>query len=76
MRDLRAQWQVLQDRVKKVSQDCENFGKPKPTLTFYDKMKDELEESNQTWGLFEEFKKEMDTFAKEEWLTFRKKEYF
>jgi dynein heavy chain 2 len=62
--------------VSKVTKQCENFGKSKPTLTFYDKMKDELEESNQTWGLFEEFKKEMDVFAKEEWLTFRKKGYF
>ena len=45
-------------------------------MPFYDKMRDELEEQNQSWGLFEQFKADMDSFTKEEWLTFRKKGYF
>ncbi len=44
MREMRQQWSALQDRVEKVFKDCENFGRTKPTLTFYDKMRDELEE--------------------------------
>ncbi len=39
-------------------------------------MKDELEEQNAAWSLFENFKTEMEVFTKEEWLTFRKKGYF
>jgi len=44
MREMKTQWTALNDRVEKVKRDCEHFGKGKPTLTFYDKMKDELEE--------------------------------
>jgi hypothetical protein len=39
-------------------------------------MKDELDGQQQTWGLFEEWKKQLDEYGKEEWLTFRKREYF
>ena len=76
MREMRQQWTALQDRVEKVFRDCEHFGRGKPTLTYYDKMRDELEEQNQSWGLFEQFRVDLDTFTKEEWLTFRKKGYF
>lgn len=76
MREMRQQWTALQDRVEKVFRDCEHFGRGKPTLTFYDKMRDELEEQNQSWGLFEQFRVDLDAFTKEEWLTFRKKGYF
>ena len=31
---------------------------------------------NESWGMFEEFKVELDTMGKEEWLTYRKKDYF
>ena len=63
-------------RIQKTNRDCEHFAKPKPTFTFFDKMKDELESQNESWGLFEAFKSELDTMGKEEWLTFRKKEFF
>jgi hypothetical protein len=39
-------------------------------------MKDELEHAQGAWGIFEEFKTGTDEMGKEEWLTFRKKEYF
>ena len=39
-------------------------------------MKNELNEAQATWGLFDDFKKELEEFQKEEWLTFRKKGYF
>ena len=39
-------------------------------------MKDELDEQDKAWSLFDEFKAELDKFSQESWLTFRKKEYF
>jgi dynein heavy chain 2 len=39
-------------------------------------MKAELHEAQDTWGLFDDFKSELDVQCKEEWLTFRKKGYF
>ena len=76
MKELRQQWNELQQRIVKTNRDCEHFQKPKPEFTFFDKMKEELELQNESWGMFEEFKSELDTMGKEEWLTYRKKEYF
>jgi len=76
MGELRTQWGGLQERIDKINKDCKHFGRDQPQFTYYEKMKEELEEQNQSWGLFEEFKKELDEYSKEEWLTFRKKGYF
>lgn len=76
MKELRQQWQELQTRIAKTNRDCEHFAKDKPTFTFYDKMKDELDMQNESWSMFEEFKNELDEMGKEEWLTYRKKGYF
>ena len=76
MKELRTQWTKLQERITKTNRDCKHFGKPPPEFTYYEKMKDELEEQNVSWTLFEEFRKEIDGFGQEEWLTFRKKGYF
>ena len=43
---MKQKWTVLQEKVEKLFKDCENFGRPKPALTYYDKMRDELEEQN------------------------------
>jgi len=59
-----------------VTTSCANFGKPEPKLTFFDKLKDELDEASKSWGNFDEFQAELNAFCKEEWLTFRKKGYF
>jgi uncharacterized protein YdiU (UPF0061 family) len=76
MRELNQQWSEMSERVQKIKRDCEHFGKAQPKLTYYDKLKEEIDEQNLSWGLFETFKTEMDAFTKEEWLTFRKKGYF
>ena len=76
MREMKKQWEALDDRVNKCQKDCVHFGRGKPSLTYYDKMKDELEEQNAAWSMFDAFKTEMEVFTKEEWLTFRKKGYF
>lgn len=76
MKDLRNNWTHLQDRIAKINRDCKHFGQKEPKFTFYDKMKDELDEQDKAWSLFDEFKAELDKFSQESWLTFRKKEYF
>ena len=44
MKELRQNWTALQDRITKINRDCKHFGRAEPKFTFYDKMKDELEE--------------------------------
>jgi dynein heavy chain 2 len=39
-------------------------------------LRDELEKASATWGVFNEFQKEMGEMGKEEWITYKKKEYF
>jgi hypothetical protein len=76
MKELRSNWTALLDRIAKINRDCKHFGQKEPKFTFYDKMKDELDEQDKAWALFEEFKTELDKFSKEGWITFRKKEFF
>jgi len=76
MKDLRNNWTQLLDRIAKINRDCKHFGQKEPKFTFYDKIKDELDEQDKAWSLFDEFKVELDKFSQESWLTFRKKEYF
>lgn len=42
MKELRQQWSALQERITKVYRDCEHFKKEKPKFTYYDKLKEEL----------------------------------
>ena len=76
MKEMRANWTQLLDRIGKINRDCKHFGQKEPKFAFYEKMKDELEEQDKSWSLFDDFKKELDTYSKEGWITFRKKEYF
>lgn len=43
MREVMAQWTEMQQQVEKTKKDCVHFGRTLPPLTYYDKMKDELD---------------------------------
>lgn len=51
MREMKKQWEALDGRVGKCQKDCVHFGRGKPTLSYYDKMKDELEEQSAVWSM-------------------------
>lgn len=76
MKELRQQWSALQERINKVYRDCEHFKKEKPKFTYYDKLKEELNDQEEAWSLFDEFNKELNEFGKEDWITYRKKGFF
>jgi len=46
MREIVAQWTEMQARVEKTTKDCKHFGRTMPQLTYYDKMKDELDQQS------------------------------
>lgn len=58
MREMKKSWEDLNERVDKCKRDCDHFGRARPTLTYYDKMKEELEQQNAAWSMFDEFKTE------------------
>jgi dynein heavy chain 2, cytosolic len=76
MKELRQQWSALQDRITKIYRDCEHFKKDKPKFTYYDKLKEELNDQEEAWSLFEQFTKELNEFGKEDWITYRKKTFY
>jgi ElaB/YqjD/DUF883 family membrane-anchored ribosome-binding protein len=57
MKELRTQWGSLHERIQKAIRDCEHFKKEKPKFTYYDKLKEELNDQEEVWALFEEFNK-------------------
>lgn len=76
MKEMKQHWQELEVKIEKLYVDAKHFGKEPPKFQYYDAMKVELNEAQEIWGLFDDFKREQDEFAKEEWLTFRKKAFF
>lgn len=56
--------------------DAKSFGKQPPRFEYYEAMKQELTSANDTWGLFDTFKTELEVMYPEEWLTYRKKGYY
>jgi dynein heavy chain 2, cytosolic len=76
MKELRQQWAQMNERSQKCYRDCEHFKKPKPEFKYYDKLKDELNEQEEIWGLFDEFNTEIGEFGKEDWITYRKKAFY
>lgn len=76
MRDMKQQWSELEAKIEKLYVDAKHFGKAKPNFEYYELMKNELHQAQETWSLFDNFKKELEDFNKEEWLTFRKRDYF
>jgi dynein heavy chain 2 len=76
MKDMKQQWAELEGKIEKLYVDAKHFGKAAPEFQYYELMKNELNEAQATWALFDDFKQELEEFQKEEWLTFRKKGYF
>ena len=58
-------------RFSNCRQDCEHFNIDCPEFPLAEEMKADLERHENMWSLFEEFNTELQTFAKEDWISFR-----
>jgi dynein heavy chain 2 len=76
MNEMNKHWEELENKIEKLYSDAKQFNMQPPRFQYYDMMKEELNTAQSTWGLFNEFKNEMEKFNQEEWLTFKKKGYF
>lgn len=76
IKDVTEKWTELEGKIEKIYVDAKQFGKKRPHFEYYDLMKQDLGQAQESWGMFNQFKKELDELNKEEWLTFRKKHYF
>ena len=76
LKDIRKAWTDLESRIEQIQTDAASFDKQLPPFEYYERMKDELGQANDTWGFFDDFKKELEEMFPEEWLTYRKKKYF
>jgi hypothetical protein len=76
IKEVTEKWTELEAKIEKLYVDAKQFGKARPRFEHYDLMKDDLGQAQETWSMFADFRKELDEMNKEEWLTFRKKQYF
>lgn len=65
----------FQQRRETLLAECEQFGMDKPEMLFFDEMKEDLEEYERRWLIYEEFDADLQKMADEEWILFRKKTY-
>jgi hypothetical protein len=56
IKEIRESWAELEDKIEKLFVDCKHFGKAAPKFEYYEAMKGELQQANDTWGMFDEFK--------------------
>jgi len=74
VKEWRADWQAMRDRMEALKADCEQFSVPTPNFAVAD-LEAEISEHEKAWSAFEEFRVELDKMAKEDWLSFRSKLY-
>lgn len=74
VKEWRADWQTMRDRMETLKKDCEQFEVPLPNFSVAE-LEGEISEHERAWSAFEEFRVELDAMAKEDWLSFRSKLY-
>ena len=58
---------------EKLRLDCEHFGLPSPTLGGLDDLRADIESYVASCALFEQYSKELDELAAEDWISFRQR---
>jgi dynein heavy chain 2 len=74
VREWRADWQDMKDRMETLKKDCLLFDVPSPNFSASG-LEAEIAEHERAWTAFEEFRTELDSMGKEDWLSFRSKLY-
>ena len=73
VKDWRAQWAELEQKVSDLLKDVEVFALEKPQFKYYTELRTELVEEEQAWALYEAFQNDLEALEKEDWVTFRLK---
>ena len=76
VKEMQLSWGELNEKIQRLIGDATHVGKQPPKMEYYEQMKGEIAEAIETWGLFDEYKAEIEVHAQEEWPTYRKKAYF
>ena len=70
MKEWREKWEELESKIKNITADCEHFGIEKPEFTYYEDLKNDLAQAEESWRFYDEFYKELEELGKEDWLSF------
>ena len=73
MKEWREEWDVIDKKIKTVKEDCEHFQMTLPAFAHYDEIKRDLVEQEEAWKFYEQYEGELETMAKQDWLSFRTK---
>ncbi|EGD76743.1 dynein heavy chain isotype 1B [Salpingoeca rosetta] len=73
IKEKRKELEELEERATEIRQESDHFGVEVAGLAVLEEVKANIEALESTWVVFEQFTSELDTFAEEEWITFRGK---
>ena len=68
-----SEFSELEELAKKLTLDCEHFGLAEPQLGGLDDLRADIESYVASCALFEQYTKELDELAKEDWISFRQR---
>ena len=74
VKEWRNDWQALKDQISKLKEECSQFSMPVPDFDIQE-VESEITETESSWGLFEEFRQDLDKMAEEDWFSFRSRLY-
>ena len=72
VREWRQDWQSMRDRMTALKQECTQFNVPQREFSMQE-LEEDITQQEAEWGLFEEFRVELENMGKEDWLSFRGK---
>ena len=73
VKEWQAEFADVEGLASKLSLDCEHFGLPAPQLGGLDDLRADIESYVASCALFEEYSKELDKLAGEDWISFRQR---
>ena len=61
MKEWHGEWEKLETFIKQLLEDCEHFQVSPPEFKFYNELKEDVQQQQVSWTLFEEFDKALST---------------
>eukprot|EP00051_Salpingoeca_urceolata_P021875 m.349048 g.349048 ORF g.349048 m.349048 type:complete len:4259 (-) comp19881_c0_seq4:199-12975(-) len=75
IKERRAEFDALMETADGIKRDCSHFGVAEPPFGSAEAVRDDLEQMQSVWSLFEEFVDGLQELTQEDWITFRGKLY-
>ncbi|EGR34149.1 hypothetical protein IMG5_022750, partial [Ichthyophthirius multifiliis] len=75
MKEWRNTWKQIEQKVKQLIADCEQFEMDYNQLNNFEQVKNEIQKEESQCAIFDEFNGELEAFEKQDWMIFKSKLY-